>query len=461
MRRDRANRHRASFLVQIGPQLGEILALVGETPDADVAEAAAFELRRMGDTAERLGLDAVAGEARRAIALAPATGWRRALQGIARVVRASPEADPFGPAFVVVPPKLLEGLEAAAQNTAERVLGFASAEQAGDSLEVPSVVVLPASDAAAIAHWSGAGAPVIAWGESDSWAVRAAAVEAGAQAYLLGPLDLEAALDQARWLAWQRAEPPVAAVLGEEDGLGAALAADGIRVIPPTELVETWSPDAAVVTGRDAARLLRALRAHPGWNRTAVLALSNEPVAGADQVLPPDAPLDLITRRLRSWLHRVRSVSMDHDPLTGLANRPASLRAIDDWLAWGRRTNTPLSVGLVHLDGFGDLRAGSSSLAAEAAVHRATAAALRRMVRRLDVVGRVTPSLYVVGLPKCRADEARSGVTRGIESLNGVLSTDPRLAGVSAVLGVADSATTADRLLARAWENLALTRQGG
>ncbi len=40
------------------------------------------------------------------------------------------------------------------------------------------------------------------------------------------------------------------------------------------------------------------------------------------------------------------------------------------------------------------------------------------------------------------------------------LAAEPRAMGVTPVLGVADTAHTPDRLLARAWENLASVRQG-
>jgi GGDEF domain-containing protein len=363
--------------------------------------------------------------------------------------------------IALVPEAQREMLEQAAQNTCERVLLFTDPAQLADSLEIPAAAILPAPDVEAIRAAAAAGTPVIAWGEADAWPVRVDAVKAGAQVYLPGALDLEVALDQARWIAWQRAEAPVAAVVGEAEGLAAALGAQGIRVIPATEPVDTWSPDAAVVAGSNPTRLLRALRAHPGWARTAVLALAPGPVPGADEVLSTDATNDAIIARLRGWLDRVRSVLVDRDPMTGLPNRPAALRDIDRWLGWGRRTSTPLSVGLLALDGLSDLRAGSASLAVEAAVHRAVAAALMRTIRRLDVIGRIGPSLYILGLPSCRADEARKRLSQGIDQINHALAADPRLVTVSPLLGVADSAHTADRLLARAWEDLALARQGG
>jgi len=380
------------------------------------------------------------------------------LGAVARAADAAGDAPPFGPIVVVVPGDRVEALAHAAENTCERVL-VVSDPGDPDGLELPAALVAPGGKVATIGRWTAAGVPVIAWGVDEPWPVRMAAVEAGARIWLSGPIDLDVALEQARWATWLALESPVAVVLGGSDALADALAADGIRLIPPDEPLDAWSPDAAVVAGPEAEAMLPAIRSHPGWSRTAVLALADHPVPGADEVLPPDASLEAIRIRLRCWLERVRSVPVDRDPLTGVANRPAALRRIDRWLAWGRRAGTPLSLGLIALNGLAQLRAGQG-LTAEYAVHRATVDALGGTLRRLDVIGRIGPSLYVAGLPSCRADEARKRLVKTMDVLRASLASDPRAAGIVPVLGLADTAHATDRLLARAWESLANVRQG-
>jgi diguanylate cyclase (GGDEF)-like protein len=105
------------------------------------------------------------------------------------------------------------------------------------------------------------------------------------------------------------------------------------------------------------------------------------------------------------------------DPLTGLANRRAFTRDIEEGVARVRRTGEPLSLITIDVDHFKSINDAWGHAAGDNAL-RTLADAIRTVVRRSDVVARLGGDEFVVLL-----DAGPEGARRVAEALRDVIAT--------------------------------------
>jgi diguanylate cyclase (GGDEF)-like protein len=106
------------------------------------------------------------------------------------------------------------------------------------------------------------------------------------------------------------------------------------------------------------------------------------------------------------------------DPLTGVANRRAFTRDIEEAVARSRRTKAPLSLVTVDVDRFKTINDQWGHPAGDAAL-RAVAGAIRTVVRRSDVVARLGGDEFAV-LVEAGVDGARRVAEAVREAVAGV-----------------------------------------
>ncbi len=448
----RDSRHRAAFLAQVPGRLGTLAALLEDTTEP--SDMLAFELSRLAETAERLGLDAVAAASGAKAAGPP---WRERLRAVSRAVAAAPESTPFRPIAIVS-----HGWGGTFDEIlcADRLCVFETTSEllAGMVAELPQVAIVPAADSEGIRALVAADVTVFATG--DGWDARVQALAAGATAWLPAG-ELSAGLAAVRWATWVAGEPPVAALVNGDGRWTSALEESGFAVVTygdARELADTWAPDALVVVGSGAAlrgepSVIAVLRAHPKLSRLVVAA----------QAMDADVPLSgsaaRVSAALAKAVERVRRMQSYRDPITGLSNRVGALRSLDRRLASAARTHERVSAVVLSLDGM-EVARGRDGVAAQVDALRLAARAMRKALRRFDVVGRVGGDVLLAGLPGCGEDEAARRLHEIAAALQAELKRDPRLDEIVPLVGVADTAPGPARLLERAWASLAHARQG-
>jgi diguanylate cyclase (GGDEF)-like protein len=156
-----------------------------------------------------------------------------------------------------------------------------------------------------------------------------------------------------------------------------------------------------------------------------------------------------------SWRHRLdrnRSTLIDQlqdialtDELTGLPNRRRWQEDLEREMARARRSSNRLCVAMVDLDGFKDFNDTHGHQAGDNLLQR-TSAAWSEVLRASDILGRYGGDEFLLLLPDCPLDEARSVVARlrastppGLTCSVGITSSVGD-EDVEAVLGRADSA---------------------
>lgn len=120
------------------------------------------------------------------------------------------------------------------------------------------------------------------------------------------------------------------------------------------------------------------------------------------------------------------------DPLTGVMNRNAFLRAAYGELERARRLSAPLSIIALDLDNFRDLNAAYGVAAGDAAL-KAVGATIRERCRPYDCIGRWTGDEFVVALPGVIGEDAEKIAGRIIK---GVLSSEITYEGQPLTVGV-------------------------
>ena len=173
-----------------------------------------------------------------------------------------------------------------------------------------------------------------------------------------------------------------------------------------------------------------------------------------------------MTVRLGNRLHEANStlerVAVT-DELTGLLNRRGTLQRLEEELARVARTAEPLSLVMLDLDRFKVVNDTHGHLVGDAAL-RLVADALRSEVRTYDIVGRFGGEEFVVITPDTDIDAAsalaeriRERVSSDAVAHNGL----PVSITVSAGVGQARAAESADALIARADSALYRAKDGG
>jgi diguanylate cyclase (GGDEF)-like protein len=104
-------------------------------------------------------------------------------------------------------------------------------------------------------------------------------------------------------------------------------------------------------------------------------------------------------------------IQATHDALTGIANRGAILDAMNVALARAARENSPVAVLMTDIDRFKSVNDTFGHQAGDEILCEA-ASRLRSAVRAYDTVGRYGGEEFLIVLPGCTADGARSQAER-------------------------------------------------
>lgn len=154
--------------------------------------------------------------------------------------------------------------------------------------------------------------------------------------------------------------------------------------------------------------------------------------AGADEYLfKPMDPMELEirirggerlieSREALAQGQRKLDYQIRHDPLTGAWNRSAVVDALWRELARARRSQTPVGVLLVGLDGLKQLNGREGYEAGDEALRR-LARRMSGLVRPYDTMGRYTGDMFLIITPEC--DEAEA--TKEAQRLQAAISKDP------------------------------------
>lgn len=139
------------------------------------------------------------------------------------------------------------------------------------------------------------------------------------------------------------------------------------------------------------------------------------------------------------------------DPLTGLLNRRGLETMGQHAIATAERSNTPIALVAMDLDGFKMLNDQYGHAAGDRALQR-VALALQAARRRNDIVSRPGGDEFVIILPNASSDDARRVVGRALEAVRKTEPEHVSPVGVSFSYGVAEleGQESLEQLLARA-----------
>ena len=113
------------------------------------------------------------------------------------------------------------------------------------------------------------------------------------------------------------------------------------------------------------------------------------------------------------------------DPLTGLDNRRGFAARWEEFLVGAARTNHPVAVAVLDVDGFREVNAGNGTRAGND-VLRAVARVLRRLVRSDDILARMGADDFAVVMPDADLAEALRRVKEVMAELTAtILGTYP------------------------------------
>lgn len=460
-RRSANERYRQAFLVQVSTALHELSSLLEEEPDAQ--DSVAFELQKLAQTAESLDFQSIARAANDAAEeLGHPDVGVRALRRVANAVRHTGGRVRFGPLVVVgVGGEAAEQLGRDALLCCEplRMFDDLQAFAVGLHTEQPTTVVLPVDAVDAVAQLvSREKFPVLVHGPASAWELRAAAMSAGAHGFLVHPVSLRDITRFARWRS-QASEDVIEVLLLADpgptrDGLGAAMEQVGLAVViasAPAELavaLEAGTAKAIVVGARvagvSALTLAQLVRSHPRCNHLPIL-VSGKPddpsalrIIGVDDVMRTDAQPLQAAQRVRDRILRVLAICWERDPISGLPNRLGVLDALDAELAKASRSQKPLSVVLVEVDG---LRAAIETFGT-IALYNARRLLVRlfdQHLRRTDLHGEIDTGELLVAMPGCDRDQALERMATIASRFLEEARRDLQLKSLQLLLGAADT----------------------
>lgn len=192
------------------------------------------------------------------------------------------------------------------------------------------------------------------------------------------------------------------------------------------------APQVAVVGdvagSREPAETARRLRASFPDRQLMVLAvvrdatdLERATAAGADEVLRAPFAARELEVRLRGLrraldLHRAAAGQSAHDPLTRLWNHAMVAEVLAHELARGERTQHPVSVLLIDVDGFAEVNSEHGHRVGDEVLGE-VAQRVKVALRSYDLVGRFGGDEFLVVLPNCgraNAIEVAQRVRRGL-----------------------------------------------
>lgn len=406
------------------------LALVDGPPEQD-------ELPRLADLVLALRRELEAGpSARRPVADQPASA-------------AAPTASPTRPVDLLVIGVDLERARRIADEAEVRGLAAAVAGDHAAARErlrtPPGVVVLEAGgeDPLAMLEEAAESAPTIvlaAPGTVD----RVEVARRGGRRLLARETTIAEIVDAAAGLRERLRREGTSVLCVDDDTavlemLEAILSRAGLRVetcVDPArfwEQLEREAPDLVLLDydmpGITGAELARAMRNDGRYQTMPIVFLTarGDPEsirrifdAGADDyVAKPFAGPELLAR-ISNRLERVRlfRALADTDPLTGLANRRRSAAAISALLSLAHRTDEPVQVAVLSIDGYEQIKERHGYDLAEAVV-RAVGSTQARAFRGEDVVSRWEADEFVIGMYGMHSPDARERVGALLENVRG------------------------------------------
>jgi GGDEF domain-containing protein len=479
-RRSANERHQQAFLVQVASSLGEFSQLLAEEPDTQ--DSVAYELRKMGQTADSLGLQSVARAANDAAEeLEHSTIGGRALRRVANAIRHVGGRLRFGPLVVVGADRATATqLEQDARLCCEPLKLFDDLQgfAAGLHTEQPSAVALPLEAVDAVAQLvSRERFPVLVHGPANAWEQRAVAMAAGAHGFLVHPFGLRDVTRFARWRGQPSEDTLEVLLLADADAARDALARSmeqvGLATVTgsdPNELavaLERGTPRAVVIGARvgnqSALTLAQLVRTHPRCNHLPILVTGRpeDPAAlrtiGVDDVMRTDAQPLQAAQRVRDRILRMLSLPWERDPVSGLANRLGVLDALDAELSSASRSGDVLAVVLIELDG---MRSAIEQFGPNAlyAARRLLVRLFSHHLRRADLFGELERGELLVALPGCSRERALERVTAVTDRFRDEIARDMVLKGIQPLLGAADSREGLNTVALRAERDLRASR---
>jgi diguanylate cyclase (GGDEF)-like protein/PAS domain S-box-containing protein len=255
-----------------------------------------------------------------------------------------------------------------------------------------------------------------------------------------------------------RISPAVERVLGytPDEFMGIAMH----DMVHPDDLARTVEHLGAIAAGIDGLNFESRCRHKDGSWRW--LAWTTPAPGGADQprqrtyAVARDITLGKLTEQ--ELLYRAQ-----HDGLTGLANRAAFDQALDHALARAARTDQPVGVLLIDLDGFKDIN-DTHGHAAGDAVLRTVAERLRAVHRKGDVVARLGGDEFASVVEHARREALDTLAARMLAAVCEPMTLDGATVAVGCSIGIATwplDAQDGAGLLARADRALYQVKHGG
>lgn len=219
-------------------------------------------------------------------------------------------------------------------------------------------------------------------------------------------------------------------------------------------MFELVHPDDRDATREQAARLMQGTGERHFRNRYVHRAGHPVDLLWSAQWLPEHGVRVAVAREV-SELRRAEQTlehRANHDALTGLVNRHRFDELLEHAVADAARTETPLTVLYVDLDGFKAVNDEHGHGAGDRMLVQ-VAARLQAGLRKVDVIGRIGGDEFAALLPGCDAAAARALVETVLACLESSDGRDPDALPIRVSIGTAtfpDDARDAPALLARA-----------
>lgn len=274
--------------------------------------------------------------------------------------------------------------------------------------------------------------PVCFLSARADFSARLAAVRAGAQAYFVKPIDINALTERLDVLTARVLTEPYRVLIVDDSDTKAlyhALVLNGHDILtevahapahaaqslvdfrPDLILMDLHMPDCS------GGELAQVIRQQDAYLDIPILFLSGEldaelqqqsRLAGGDEFLVTPIPEDQLVRFVIARAERYRSLHrlILRDSLTGLLNHAAIHDALISQLAQQERNGKPLAVALIDLDHFKEVNDSHGHPAGDQ-VLKALSRLLRQRLRRGDLVGRYGGEEFIVLFPDTTAAGAK------------------------------------------------------
>ncbi len=303
--------------------------------------------------------------------------------------------------------------------------------------------------------------PCILIGHDESFEEQLAAVRAGVGGYFSRPVHLAGLYQRlAQILSVEQGEAARVLLLSPQGDspLLAPLAAAGLLVqsVSRGEMLfaglSSLQPEVLLIDAVDSDSAMQwagLVRLHDAWMQVPLLFYVAEGMAApplwqiADQVLFAVHGDDRLIASVRAHARRSRLLTqaLTRDGLTGLLTQSEIKNRLATEIERSQRYGKPLSVALLEIDHFEDIRATYGHLIGDM-VLRTLAHLLRNRVRRTDLLGRYGGETFIILLSDCALSSAGS-LVEDLRQKFAALSLHPSLqdffctfsAGVSVLKG--------------------------